>query len=62
MITPKKIKELRQKMVLSQTEFAKVLGVSFETVNRYENSKSNPTIKVRRRLMHLMKEYGVNDE
>ena len=30
----KSIKELREKMILSQTEFAKELGVSFASVNR----------------------------
>ena len=59
MITSAMIKELRIKMVLSQTEFAKILGVSFESVNRYENDKSNPTIKVRRKLLHLMRDYGM---
>ena len=62
MITPAKIKELRQKMILSQTEFAKIIGVSFESVNRYENGKSNPTIKVKRRLVSLMKEYDIKQE
>ncbi|CRH45834.1 Helix-turn-helix [Chlamydia trachomatis] len=28
------IKELRNKMLLSQEEFAKVLGVSFASINR----------------------------
>ena len=34
------IKELRNKMLLTQKEFADRLGVSFETVNRWENGGS----------------------
>lgn len=40
MFKPEKIKELRLKMMLSQVEFAKILNVASETVNRYENGKS----------------------
>ena len=49
-------------MILSQTDFAKLLGVTFKSVNRYENGKSNPTIRVRKKLNQLMKKYGDNDE
>ena len=41
------IKELRTKMQLSQEELAKELGISFASVNRYENGKFEPTIKVK---------------
>lgn len=55
MINPENIKALRLKLVLTQTEFAQMLGVSFATVNRYENGKSIPTIKIQRVLLQLMK-------
>lgn len=57
-----KIKELREKMMLTQMEFAKLLGISFASVNRYENGKSIPTMKVRRSIYKLMKKYGVLEE
>lgn len=57
-----KIKELREKMMLTQVEFAKLLGISFASVNRYENGKSIPTMKVRRSIYKLMKKYGVLEE
>ncbi len=60
MNTPEKIKKLRHKMYLSQTEFAKVLGVSFGSVNRYENGKSNPTIRVQRKLSKLFSKYNID--
>ncbi|MBR4496287.1 MAG: helix-turn-helix transcriptional regulator [Acholeplasmatales bacterium] len=41
------IKQLRDKMLLSQEEFAKVLGVSFASINRCENGKHEPTIKIK---------------
>lgn len=55
----KAIKELRSKMTLSQTEFAQLLGVSFASVNRWETGKHEPTIKVKRKIKALMREYDV---
>lgn len=55
----KKIKELREMMVLSQTEFAELLGVSFATVNRWENGKTIPTIKSKRKLKELFCKYKI---
>ena len=42
----KRIKQIREKLILSQEEFAKLLGVSRQTVsgwetNRYEINKGN---------------------
>lgn len=59
MFKPEKIKELRLKMMLSQVEFAKLLDVASETINRYENGKSKPTFKVQRKLAKLMKEHEI---
>lgn len=56
------IKHLRDKMVLSQEEFAKVLGVSFASINRWENGKHEPTIKIKRKLRALFQEYGILSE
>lgn len=53
------IKELRTKMMLSQQEFAMVLGVSFASINRWENGAHEPTIKTKRKLRALFKEYDV---
>lgn len=59
---PEQIKSLRLKMMLTQTEFANLLGVAFQSVNRYENGKSVPTMKVKRLLSQLMKENNINVE
>ena len=49
----KSIKKLREKMILSQTEFAKELGVSFTSVNRWENGQFKPTIKAKRKIKKM---------
>ncbi len=38
------IKTIRRKSLLSQSDFAQILGVSFSTVNRWENGKSVPKL------------------
>lgn len=58
----KTIKLLRKKMLLTQQEFASKLDVSFASVNRWENSEHEPTMKVKRQLMKLMKKYGIVEE
>jgi DNA-binding XRE family transcriptional regulator len=49
----KAIKKLRDQMIISQNELAVILGVSFSSVNRWENGKHEPTIKVKRKLNEL---------
>lgn len=38
-----KVKFVRAKLLVSQTELAKMVGVSFPTINRWENAKLEPT-------------------
>ena len=38
------IKSIRKKSLLSQSDFAKEIGVSFSTVNRWENDKAVPKL------------------
>ena len=42
---PEEIKKLRLKLMLSQTELAELFGVTFESVNRYENGRSRPLLE-----------------
>lgn len=56
------IKALREKLIISQEELAKMLGVSFVSVNRWENGHHEPTIKVKRKLMNLIKENNICKE
>lgn len=53
MFRPEDIKKIRLTLMLTQQEFAKLLGVVYETVNRYENGKSKPTLKMQRKLHEL---------
>ena len=53
------IKKLRLKMMLSQEDFAKELGVSFATVNRWEKGHFEPAYKARRELAPYFKKYGI---
>jgi DNA-binding transcriptional regulator YiaG len=40
---PAQVKEVRRQLGLSQEELAHALGVSFATVNRWENGKTTPS-------------------
>ena len=40
---PELVKEVRKQLALSQEDLARELGVSFATVNRWENGKSLPS-------------------
>ena len=46
-------------MLLTQTEFAEYLGVSFGTVNRWESGRFEPTMKLKRKLAPLFEKYNI---
>ena len=58
----KKIKKLRNKMLLTQQELAKLLNVAYVSINRWENGVHEPTMKVKRELMKLFKENKIEVE
>jgi DNA-binding transcriptional regulator YiaG len=47
------IKRIRRKAFLTQEDFAKEIGVSFATVNRWETGMAKPNLKT----MKLIDEY-----
>ena len=51
----KLIKKLRNTLILSQTELATILGVSFTTISRWEQGLYEPTIKMKRKISELCK-------
>lgn len=53
------IKLLREKMVLSQSDLAKELGVSFASVNRWERGRYQPTFAIKRKLIPYFKKYKI---
>lgn len=54
------IKHIRQKSFLSQEAFAKELGVSFATVNRWEAGKTKPTYKTMKLIDVYCRKNGIN--
>ncbi len=44
------IKAIRQKSFLSQEAFARELGVSFSSINRWECGKSRPNLSAMKKL------------
>ena len=52
------IKNFRLSCLINQTEFVSALGVSFTTVNRWENGKARPNIKA----MKALKQYCEENE
>ena len=58
----KLIKELRNQLLLTQTELSNLLGVSFATINRWENEHYEPTIKVKRKIKDLCEKNKIDFE
>lgn len=54
---PQLLKSLRKKLGLSQEELAQKLGVSFTSVNRWENQQTKPSKLARRQIETLCKEF-----
>lgn len=54
-----KVKYAREKLVLSQAEFAKELGVAFASVNRWENGVRVPTYALQRRFYEYCSDKGI---
>lgn len=42
MMNPHRIQEIRRGLRVTQEDFAHMVGVTFSTVNRWENGKSKP--------------------
>ncbi|MCI6014088.1 MAG: helix-turn-helix domain-containing protein [Coprobacillus sp.] len=49
----------RAKLNMSQTDLAKALGVSFQTINRWENGKVTPTKKAEIQFDEFCQEHKV---
>lgn len=56
------VKKLRNKMFLTQSEFAKELGVSVASVARWETGENDPTMKVKKKLNDLFIKYKLMEE
>ena len=56
---PRILKTIRKTLSLTQEQLAQRLGVSFVTVNGWENGKRKPSPLARRQIEQLVKEVGI---
>jgi putative transcriptional regulator len=59
---PERIRSLRQHLQMTQEDFAHLIGVTFSTVNRWENGKSTPNRIAHRLLAGLEKKLKVQPQ
>lgn len=52
--------KIREQLFLTQTELAKLLGVSFATVNRWENKQFVPSMKDKRKISDFCKKHNID--
>jgi len=57
---PETVKEVRRQLALSQKELAQALGVSFATVNRWENGKTGPSKLAQRQFEQFCKQQKID--
>jgi transcriptional regulator with XRE-family HTH domain len=57
---PLLIRELRQRTGLTQEKFAAKLGVTFPTINRWENGRTKPSPLAVQRIEGLLRSMGDN--
>jgi len=54
-----KLKQVRQKLGLSQEGLARELGVSFATINRWETNKFEPSYRAIKKFDEFCKQRGI---
>lgn len=57
---PKLVKAIRKDLGLSQEQLARVLNISFSTVNRWENSKSRPSQMAKELFFKFCEQQGID--
>ena len=55
----KKVRLAREKLNMSQEDLARVLNVSFSTINRWENEKTRPIKMARAAFGTFCESYGI---
>lgn len=53
------LKKLRVKMFWTQTDLGNALGVTFVTINRWENGKNLPSLRQQKKIINLCNKHGV---
>ena len=54
-----KLKEIREKLMLTQEEFAKAVGVSYKAIQNWEQGKNEPSLRYKRKLVEFCKANGI---
>ena len=57
---PRLVRELRDHLALTQEKFAAKLGVTFPTINRWENGRAKPSPLALARIRELAENLGQN--
>lgn len=55
----KKIREYRERKFLTQEQLAKLLGVSYVTISRWETGMFEPNMDTKRKLAQMFEESGM---
>lgn len=56
------VREIRRRLGLTQEKFAARLGVTFPTVNRWENGKARPSPLAAQKIKDILMDMGENAE
>ena len=54
------VRELRERTGLTQEKFAAKLGVTFPTINRWENGRAKPSPLAMQKIEELLRNMGKN--
>ena len=57
---PQLVRRLRERMRLTQEQFAQEVGVTFSTVNQWENGHRRPQPYLMRRLLEMKKTFDAD--
>lgn len=56
------IRRIREELLLTQEELAKEMGVSYATIQGWEQKKRTPSIKYKRKIIEFCKQKNINIE
>ena len=56
------VKNVRTQLEMSQKKLANALGVSFATINRWENSRNEPSQLAKNLMRQMMEKQGITEE
>ena len=55
------LKSIRKQKKYTQEQFARELNVSFSTINRWENGRTEPSVLAKMRLLEDCKQNGIEE-